>query len=57
MDLVITWAAENRIDLNFDKFEPIKFQKTNKRYFLSDLLFIDGEEIVLKDKVFVARPW
>ena len=56
MDLVITWAAEKRIDLNFEKLEPIRFQKTNERYNLSDLLSIDGEQIVLKDKVFGARP-
>ena len=27
-----TWAAENRIDFNFEKFEQIRFQKSNKRY-------------------------
>ena len=46
---VITWAAENRNDFIFDKFEQIRFQNSNKRYPLSDLLSFDIEQIVLKD--------
>ena len=51
LNIVITWATENRIDFNFDKFEQTRFLKSNKRYPLSDLLSIDGEQIVLKDTV------
>ena len=49
----ITWAAENRIDFSCDQltFEQLRFQKLNKRYSSSDLLSIDGEQIVLKDTV------
>ena len=43
---VNTWAAENRIDFNFDNLEQIRFQKLNKRYHLSGLLSIDGEQTV-----------
>ena len=38
LNKVITWAAENRIDFDFNKFERIRFQKSNKRYPLSDFL-------------------
>ena len=31
LNKIITWAAENRIDFNLDKFEQIRLQKSNKR--------------------------
>ena len=40
---VRTWAAENRIDISYGKFEQNRFKKSNKRYCLSDFLSIDGE--------------
>ena len=54
---VITWAAENRINFNFDKFERIKIQKSNKRYPLNNFLSIDEKQIVLKDTVTGLGVW
>ena len=54
---VITWAAENRIDFNFDKSEQISFQKSNKRYPLSDLSSINGEQIASKDTLEDLSVW
>ena len=48
LNKVIRWAAGNRIYFDLNKFEQIRFQKPNKRYPLSDLLSIDGDQLVLK---------
>ena len=54
---IITWGAENRNDFNFEKFEQIRLQKSNKCYPSSHFLSINGEEIVLKDTVKDLGVW